>query len=67
MTIAAKKFLEAVSESWDTPHPWIDTAKLGLSEYDEDALRGFCEKTGEQYRDAVKEVMKAIRSHAKSA
>src|SRR6266487_1011062 len=47
--------------SWDSPSPWQDTPKLGLSEYNEAALRGYCERTGDEYKTAVREVMASIR------
>lgn len=66
MTKAAKEFLAAVRQSWDTPGPWEDTARLGLAQPDADALRSLAEQAGESYTQAEAEVLEAIRQHVAS-
>lgn len=62
MTKTAKRFLDAVSISWDTPQPWQDTAKLGLSYYDLGVLRGWARKAHEPIRTVKSEIMEAVKS-----
>jgi hypothetical protein len=62
MTTAAARFLEAVSQSWDSREPWENTAKLGLSEVDSDALSSICDKTGDEYGPSEAAVLAAVRA-----
>lgn len=64
MTDSADRFLTDIRTSWDSPAPWQATAERGLSQYDQDALRGFCRETGEDYAAAEAEVLAAIRERA---
>lgn len=63
-TTAARKFFDAVLVSWDSREPWENTAVNGaLFDEDGDALRSFCETTGEDFDAAEADVMALIRDH----
>lgn len=66
MTTAAERFLDAVSVSWDSFTPWEATAREGLSEVDEDALREMCDESGEDYDAAEAAVLDAVRGKVES-
>lgn len=61
MTRTAKRFLEAVELSWDSPEPWQNTAERGLSQYDQHVVRCWARKEGERPSIAEREIVKAAR------
>lgn len=62
MTTAADRFIDAVMVSWDSRGPWEATAKKGLADVDEDALRSFCDESGDDYDTAEAEVLEYVRA-----
>lgn len=61
MTSAASRFLDEVMVSWDSSEPWENTAALGLSDVDSDALRTYCDESDEDYAEAEAEVLSFVR------
>jgi hypothetical protein len=67
-THAAKRFLDAIAESWDSLTPYAATAEAGeLSEIDSAALEVICDETGEDYDEAHADVVTAIMAHVAAA
>ena len=60
-TTAAERFIDAITQSWDSRTPYALTAERGLSDVDADALRAICDETGDDYDAAEVEVMEYIR------
>lgn len=62
MTAAARAFLDAVRAAWDSRDPWAQTARKGLCDVDEGALRALCEESGEDFAAAEAEVLAHVRA-----
>jgi hypothetical protein len=64
MTTAAAEFISRINVAWDSHSPWADTARLGLSDVDQDALSTICDSTDDDYADSESEVLEYVRRKA---